>query len=190
LEDEFVDDLAPTKAEILHYSHHLQVVAPVIAPVAALIATVFAERGQTHETFPTDLPLPLDRADAVAQGRQGATVADAQHFHFHNRIRMRTLHPSSMDAIFKFGLDDGTEAPREEGGKCGTVFDTLDLSAETRGSRSHDADWYRLVGCHDPWVGSHQLRGPVHKLGSLSGSWSGRMLVRIILFTSDVRFTD
>lgn len=154
--------------------------APVIAPVAALIAAVFAESAQTHETFPADLPLPLDRADAVAQGRGGATVADAQHFHFHNRIRMRTLYPSSIDTVFSFGPGESPEVPGAEDSEGGALVDALEFSAETRGSRSHDADWYRLVSCHDPWDGSHQLRGTVHKLGYLSGSWSGRLLVRMI----------
>lgn len=164
------------KNEIPHYSHRLRVVAPVIAPVAALIATVFAEREQTSETFPANLPLPLDRADAVAQGRRGATVADVQHFHFHNRIRMPTLNSPLIDAIFSFGLGDGSEVS----GEGGALVNAPEFSAETRGSRSHDADWYRLVSCHDPWGGSHRLRGPVYKLGSLSGSWSGRLLVRMI----------
>lgn len=54
--------------------------------------------------------------------------------------------------------------------------------AEEKMSRSerHDEDWYRLVGCHEPFALDAEsiLRGPVFSPGTFSGPWEGLISVR------------
>lgn len=41
-----------------------------------------------------------------------------------------------------------------------------------------DSEWFRLVSCHDIWAVERPLRGIFYRLGTLTGHWNGRALVR------------
>jgi hypothetical protein len=49
-------------------------------------------------------------------------------------------------------------------------------------SEQHDEEWYRLMGCHDPWMAPTAMKGKVYSLGALNGCWSGRLMVCASLF--------
>lgn len=138
----------------MHYSHKLVLAAPLITVAATLITAVRTEELQTDQTFPnTARMLPQDRATAMALGAVGPTLEDITRFHFHDRICV----PS-----------------------CGAARAQPEHHHEARWSERYDEDWSRLVACHDPWIGSVPLRGKVFTPGSLSGSWAGRLMVRIV----------
>ena len=40
-----------------------------------------------------------------------------------------------------------------------------------------DKDWFRLVACHTPSAVERPLKGIVYSLGTLVGTWSGRIFV-------------
>ncbi|KIJ62839.1 hypothetical protein HYDPIDRAFT_93726 [Hydnomerulius pinastri MD-312] len=44
-------------------------------------------------------------------------------------------------------------------------------------SEQLDKEWFRLVGCQNPWAVERPLRGIVYPLGTLVANWCGRMLV-------------
>jgi hypothetical protein len=143
----------------VHYSHKLVLAVPLVTVAASLITALRTEELQTNETFPdAALSLPRDRATAMALGAVGPTLEDITRFHFQERIRVPSRSPVTIDPEF----DD--EAIR------GVLL----------GSERYDEDWSRLVACHDPWLGSEPLRGKVFTLGSMAGSWAGRLMVRLV----------
>ena len=151
----------PPKSEVLHYSHKLRLAAPVIAPAAILALVVQADAFQDSTNLPNVVSiLPRTRADAIAQGRRGPTVADIFDYHLNTRPPTSTRPQPTVDFTYVEDLED-----------------VLQPRALTGGSMQHDEDWYRLVACHDPWAGDSPLRGPVYQPGILSGKWAGRLLV-------------
>lgn len=40
-----------------------------------------------------------------------------------------------------------------------------------------DKEWFRLVGCHTPSAVERPLKGIVYSLGTLAGTWTGRIFV-------------
>jgi hypothetical protein len=118
------------------------------------------EELQTNETFPdAAFSLPPDRATAIALGAVGPTLEDITRFHFQERICVPSRCPVTIDP----------------------EFDDEAIQAMSFGSERYDEDWSRLVACHDPWVGSMPLRGKVFALGSMVGSWTGRLMVRLMV---------
>jgi hypothetical protein len=113
--------------------------------------------------------IPLTRADAILQGHAGPTVADIVDFHLQNRIPLVRKCELTLDTRYPENLDNGLGTEADEDVEEPV---TVDL-----GSRRHDIDWTRLVSCYDPRVGDTPLRGVVYKLGSMAGSWEGRLLV-------------
>jgi hypothetical protein len=113
--------------------------------------------------------IPLTRADAILRGHAGPTVADIVDFHLQNRIPLVRRCELTLDTRYPENLDNGLGTEADEDVEEPV---TVDL-----GSHRHDIDWTRLVSCYDPRVGDTPLRGVVYKLGSLAGSWEGRLLV-------------
>ena len=150
---------SPPRTEIVHYSHKLVLAPPLVTAAATLITAVRTEELQTNETFPdAALSLPRDRATAMALGAVGPTLEDITRFHFQERIRLPSRSPIIIDSEFEVGAVQGVSL----------------------GSERYDEDWSRLVACHDPCLGSVPLRGKVFTLGSLTGSWAGRLMVRLV----------
>ena len=146
----------------MHYSHKLVLAVPIVTAAAALITTVRTEELQTSETFPnTALLLPPDRATAIASGAIGPTLEDITRFHFQERIHVPSCCPLTIDP--EFDISDGEN------------------QVMLLGSERYDEDWSRLVACHDPWMGSMPLRGKVFTIGSMAGSWAGRLMVRLVV---------
>jgi hypothetical protein len=156
--------VVPRRSEVVHYSHHLQVAAPVVAPAVVLSLTLQADSFQDISNIPvTAYNLPHDRASAVAQGAIGPTLNEILDFHLRNRIpTMESLLPVP-DTEYVENLEVIATKPEDDLG--------------VGGSKSCDEDWYRLVACHDPRDGDMPLRGVVYRLGSIVGSWAGRFQV-------------
>lgn len=149
---------SPPVSEILHYSHSLKITAPVATPAALLNYVLRIESLQNETTLPPHASsLPQDRAAAIAQGFIGATLEDIIEFHYKNRIP--TMNRCSLNIDTRFIDDLEEEEPCSE-----------------NGSKRYDEDWSRLVGCQDLRVGDTPLRATVFKLGSMTGSWAGRLL--------------
>jgi hypothetical protein len=147
----------------VHYSHKVVLAVPLVTVAATLITTVHTEELQTNTTFPdAALSLLPDRATAIALGAVGPTLEDITRFHLQERIYVSSRIPLTIDP----GLDFVAEEPKQ----------TMSL-----GSGLYEEDWSRLVACHDPWIGSMPLRGKVFTLGSMSASWAGRMMVRLVV---------
>jgi hypothetical protein len=142
----------------VHYSHKLVLVAPLATVAATLITAMRTEELQTDETFPdTALRLPIDRATAIASGAVGPTLEDITRFHFQERIHIPSRNTITINPDFD-----------NEARQAGSLV-----------SERYDEDWSRLVACHDPRIGSMPLRGKVFTLGSMAGSWAGRLMVRL-----------
>lgn len=101
-----------------------------------------------------------------------------------NALAMRSPAPTIQDVVefrnVRIGVPERCPLVLEDGNI--DSFDDIEDGeddAAARGSRRYDSDWYRLVCCHDPWADNPPLRGPVYRLGSLSGSWTGRFTVRL-----------
>ncbi|KAF8963146.1 hypothetical protein BDZ97DRAFT_1051779 [Flammula alnicola] len=170
----FARALQVPRSEIIHYSHRLQLAAPVIAPAAIMALVVRADSVQDLTNVPrVSHDLPRNRAEAIAQGHNGPTAADIFDFHLNNRIHIVDRCQPVLDTRFIEDLDVDDES------------DTAASCEVNTGSKRHDQDWYRLVACHDPWVGDMPLRGVVYGLGSMAGSWAGRLIeVDLELLTS------
>ncbi|KDR78686.1 hypothetical protein GALMADRAFT_244185 [Galerina marginata CBS 339.88] len=156
---------SPT-SEIVHYSHRVQLVSPVVAPAAVLSLVVQADSFQDQTNIPLfTSQLPLTRADAITQGQTGPTVADVLDFHLNTRPPTLTRCKLVIDGEFIEDLE--------------VIQDAYVDSNESgrQGSFRHDEDWYRLAACHDPWIGDLPLRGVVYTPGMLAGCWAGRLLV-------------
>ena len=140
-------------ATISHFGHELTVAAPLLTTAALLALTVRVEAYQdTTPLPPPTLQLPADREVANALGYRGPTLEDVREFNYGVRT-------SFID-------------------RCSSTLETLDSDSDSRwGSEQHDEDWNRVVACHDPRIGNTSLRGMVYTLGTLSGCWSGRVLV-------------
>ncbi|KAJ3516509.1 hypothetical protein NLJ89_g1083 [Agrocybe chaxingu] len=156
--------LSPPVCELIHYSHPLKIVAPVISSVATLLLALQTEAFQDETSFPHAVrnELPLTRADAVAQGRTGPTVEDIEHFHYNVRIPTAR---GPLPSIIR-------PPNRHFDGQPMGMGDGL-----AEGSERYDSDWYRLVACHDIRVGNEcTLRGVIYTPGSMTGSWEGRLM--------------
>ena len=153
--------VVPRRCEVVHYSHRLQIAAPVVAPAAVLSLTLQADSFQDVSNLPaTAQNLPHNRASAIAQGVNGPTLDEIVDFHLKNRIpTMESLSP----ALETEYVEDFNESKKR--------------AEDVGGSKSCDEDWYRLVACHDPRDGDMPLRGVVYRLGSIAGSWAGRFQV-------------
>lgn len=140
----------PKVTRIVHYTHEITIAAPSLTSAALLAMTVRAEAVQDNSPLPAQaLTLPLNREAANALGVMGKTLEDVREFHYN--VRTRFLE------------------------KC--TVGTADSSNRIIDSTRHDEDWYRLVSCHDPWGSVAHMRGKVYTLGSMSGTWDGRLLV-------------
>ena len=98
------------------------------------------------------MTLPPTREVANALGIQGKTLADVQEFHY--AVRTRLLERCTLD-------QDAGESE----------------SSPVIHSGRHDEAWYRLVSCYDLWNDQTALRGKMYTVGTMSGSWDGRVLV-------------
>lgn len=77
-----------------------------------------------------------------------------------------------------------------------TQEDVVDFHFHTRtrlfgdcnglGSERLDSEWFRLVSCHDIWAVERPLRGIFYNLGTLTGHWNGRALVRLDFFAGRI----
>lgn len=145
---------SPKVRTITHYSRRLTIATPPLTPAALLATTVRVEA--FHDGLPlppASQSLPPDRASANAIGYTGITLEDVRHFHYETR----TCYVE----------------------RCTVNGDTDSVDRGLiQGSMRHDEDWSRQVSCHDPWTDSPLLRGKVYTPGALTGSWSGRVLVR------------
>jgi len=82
-----VGGVVPRRSEVVHYSHCLHIVAPVVAPAVVLSLTLQADSFQEFSNIPmTAYNLPHDRASAVVQGTIGPMLGEIQDFHLRNRI--------------------------------------------------------------------------------------------------------
>lgn len=151
----------PPRVEIVLYSHKVILAAPIVTSAATLVATVRTEALQDLRTFPGAAhSLPLDRAAANALNRIGPTFEDVARFHFQERIHTAARCSPDIEVDFDRALDDNEEE-----------------QAVPYGSERYDEDWSRLVACQDPRADQSPLRGKVFTIGSLAGSWRGRLLV-------------
>lgn len=156
--------VVPPCCEVVHYSHRLRIVAPVVAPAAVLSLTLQADSFQDVSNLPaTAQNLPHDRASAIARGVNGPTLDEIVDFHLKNRIPTMESFSPALETEY---VEDFNESNKQ----------TQDDS-DAGGSKSCDEDWYRLVACHDPRDGDMPLRGVVYRLGSIAGSWAGRFQV-------------
>lgn len=163
--EHFSAPLSPIST-ITHYSHKLTLCAPVIVS-AALLATIvrLEEEQNLHSLPPATMRLPPNRMAASAVGAMGPTLEDVVHFHCHTRVALRKQCTTEISSSLY--QDEACE-------------EAIDKSCSTSiGSGCYDEDWSRLVACYDPWLRQAPLRGPVYKVGSLSGSWAGRIVVCI-----------
>jgi hypothetical protein len=147
----------------MHYSHELTIAAPIITTPAVLTTLVQMEgRLAISPLPPIPTNLPPDRATADALGIPGLTVQDIRDLYYNIRTRV---------------LD-----------RCPLNLESNDEDSSNPGSKRHDADWSRQVGCYDPWLEDSPMRGIVYTPGTLSGVWKGRVLVRIscVSFYSNV----
>jgi hypothetical protein len=136
----------------LHYNHELTIAAPALTSAALLATTVRVEAIQDKSPLPPQASsLPPTREVANALGLTGKTLEDVRDFQY--SVRTRFLERCDEDA------DDSSS------------------SSEIVDSMRHDEDWYRLVCCFDPWTDQETMRGKVYTLGTLSGSWDGRIMV-------------
>ncbi|GLB44816.1 hypothetical protein LshimejAT787_1801530 [Lyophyllum shimeji] len=157
---------SPPCAEIIHFSHRLMLPVPIVTSAAALLITVRTEALQTAHTFPASAyALPADRATANALNVAGPTLEDVSRFHFQERIHASSRCTPNIDVVFHD--DDDIEDGR-------TGDETLSPSD---GSQRYEEDWSRLVNCYDPWAMPSPLRGKVYTVGSLAGSWEGRLML-------------
>ncbi|KAF8622009.1 hypothetical protein AX15_007363 [Amanita polypyramis BW_CC] len=139
----------PPKAQIVHYSHALTVSYPFATTAATLLWVMQAEVQQNEQSFPRGAHmLPHNREEANAVG---PTYEDIYDFHYRVRVQECYSRPASEQ--------------------------NLDPEIAAEGSRRFDEAWTRLVACHDPCLGDVPLRGPVYKIGTLSGRWSGRFIL-------------
>jgi hypothetical protein len=164
---QFIDagNVVPRLCEVVHYSHRLQIAAPVVAPAAVLSLTLQADSFQDVSTLPaTAQNLPHNRASAIARGVNGPTFDEIVDFHLKNRIPTMESFLPVLEAEY---VEDFNESKTQ----------TEESDSEVRASQSCDEDWYRLVACHDPRDGDMPLRGVVYRLGSIAGSWAGRFQV-------------
>lgn len=153
----------PSTKQVIHYGNALTLAAPLLTPAALLVWIVRMQLYLDDEPFnPTTINLPPDRqtADTLSYRTPAPTVEDILEF---RSIRIRA--PERCPLHIDLGEND--------------LFEVEDVEEETnerwsQGSRRYDSDWYRLVSCHDPWADNPSLRGPVYRIGSLSGSWGGR----------------
>ena len=172
--------VVPRRCEVVHYSHRLQIVAPVVAPAAVLSLTLQADSFQDVSNLPaTAQNLPRNRASAIVQGVNGPTLDEIVDFHLTNRIPTMELLSPVLETEY---VEDFNESKKQ-------TEDDSDIG----GSKSCDEDWYRLVACHDPRDGDMPLRGVVYRLGSIAGSWAGRFQVSHSFFLNkreDLIFTS
>ena len=155
--------VVPHRCEVVHYSHRLQIAAPVVAPAVVLSLTVQADSFQDVSNLPpTAQNLPHDRASAIAQGVSGPTLDEIVDFHLKNRIPTT----ESFFPVLETEYVEDFDANKE-----------IEGDSDIGGSKSCDNDWYRLVACHDPRDGDMPLRGVVYGPGSITGSWAGRFQV-------------
>lgn len=166
-------------SEIVHYSHRLRLASPVVAPAVIQRLAVQADSFQTITNFPRELmeSLPPSRADAPEGGLTAHHVED---FHLNNRPYLFAKCHLVISTRYLEDLEVAEEDTVSEAGE----------EACRRGSLCHDADWYRIVSCHDPWQGDTPLRGVVYRPGALSGTWAGRLLVRSHFSGSVFRITS
>ncbi|KAF4613809.1 hypothetical protein D9613_008054 [Agrocybe pediades] len=151
----------PPTSEIIHYSHRLQLCAPVPTPAAIMCLIVQSDSFRVPSNMPRLRDgVPRTRAQAVTEGYEGPTVADVEDYHLNTRIHTVQRLP------LPFGLEDVSGDGGEDDG----------LNESCLGSAAWDQDWYRLVACRDPWLGDMSLRGPVFTPGTLSGQWAGTFL--------------
>lgn len=164
--------VVPRRFEVVHYSHRLQIAAPVVAPAVVLSLTLQADSFQDASNIPlTARNLPHDRASAIAGGMSGPTLDDIVDFHLKNRVPTME---SSLPLLETEYVENLNVCEKED-----------EDDPDVRGSKSCDEDWYRMVACHDPRDGDAPLRGVVYKLGSIGGSWAGRFQqADLELFTS------
>ncbi|KAF8071573.1 hypothetical protein FPV67DRAFT_882445 [Lyophyllum atratum] len=154
---------SPPCAEIIHFSHKLILGVPIITSAAALLTALRTEELQTSQTFPLSAhALPADRAMANAMNVAGPTLEDVSHFHFEERIHSPSRCNPVIDGIF----DEEYQKDEVE-----------ELLSPADGSWRYEEDWSRLVNCYDPWAVPSPLRGKVYTLGSLVGSWEGRLML-------------
>lgn len=162
----------PSVVEVIHYSHTLKLAVPLATTAAALLTTVRTEELQDLNTFPEAAnSMPVDRAAAIASGREGPTFEDVSSYHFKERIHVPQRNAPLFDLDFDQYNSESTVEP------------------SLRGSARYDEDWSRLVSCLDPWMGPIALRGKMFTPGSLVGSWEGRLLVSLLL-TKARNFAD
>jgi len=103
----------------------------------------------TGTLLPRAANLPVNREMADAMGVTGPTHEDVREFHY------------------------GTRTPFVD--RCRISPDASDEDGDPEsGSMRHDADWFRLVSCHDPWTKGPPLRGKVFTPGAMTGCWTGR----------------
>ncbi|KAF9475448.1 hypothetical protein BDN70DRAFT_883714 [Pholiota conissans] len=158
-----LEGLQITPSVITHYSHELRVHPPVITPAAIMALVVRAQSTQTTLNIPPHRhDIPSTRTEAIFQGYNGPTMSDILHFHLRNRISVVAKCTLTLDIQHADNLDEG--------------FDTYENEPGGAGSLQHDIDWTRIVACYDPRIGDMPLRGVVYKLGSMVGSWEGRLL--------------
>jgi hypothetical protein len=109
------------------------------------------------------LDLPRDRAEAVARGLGGPTIADIDEFQltpFLNYVER-----------CQSGSDVGTGSPLSAGPT------TVATAATPRDSARHDQEWGRVVSCVDYYARPGVLREVVFMPGMLAGCWRGFLTV-------------
>jgi len=161
--------VVPRRCEVVHYSHRLQVVAPVVAPAVVLSLTLQADSFQDVSSLPASVQnLPHNRASAIAQGVTGPTLEEIVDFHLENRVPTMESPLPVLETEYLENLSVSEKQTEDD--------------SHVGGSKRCDEDWYRLVACHDPRDGDMPLRGMVYRLGSMVGSWAGRFQVVQIFF--------
>ncbi|KIK03002.1 hypothetical protein K443DRAFT_131626 [Laccaria amethystina LaAM-08-1] len=158
----------PPVSEIMHYSHKLKIAAPPVTAAATLSFTIRAEAAQDVSAFRTSATLPANRQIAISLGLTGPTLEDVHYFHHQNRIQSMDKPPLTLNFDFDEPSDDQSDDS--------DLDEVVEFTSESFSTR-YDSDWYKMVSCYDPLNGNLPLRGPVYKVGSLSGSWNGRLLL-------------
>jgi len=155
----------PRTTEIIHYSLPITISSPLFNS-GSLLTWISRMETMLENTNPITGPLanlPVTREEANARNIPGPTQEDFLRAH-----RNQVHAPERCNLNIQILYDD------EEN------FCTPEHPTSRHGSRRYDEDWYRMVSCCDPWETKPLLRGPVHRPGSLTGSWAGTFLVSVM----------
>ncbi|THU83391.1 hypothetical protein K435DRAFT_844066 [Dendrothele bispora CBS 962.96] len=182
----------PNTSKIVHYTHPLMIASPLMNPGALLLWITRMEtflEGKDPIVGPL-AELPLNRAEANARNlNAGGPVALGPTQEDVIRRHKNQVHaPERCKLNVKMGYDEEEDFclpehrhsdlnPKTTDSPCSDDNGNSSGSGGNRvGSRRYDEDWYRMVSCSDPWSTKSMLRGPVHRPGSLTGSWAGTFL--------------